>query len=111
VFLLGVPFMVLLLVVGPRVLPEFRAPAAGRLDPVSVALSLAAILPAIYGTKELAVHGAQAVPVAALVAGLGLEPRGIAVAVDGEVVTRRLWGERALAAGERVEVLSIAQGG
>ena len=31
----------------------------------------------------------------------GLEPRGIAVAVDGEVVTRRTWGERPLAAGER----------
>jgi sulfur carrier protein len=49
--------------------------------------------------------------VAALVSALGLEPRGIAVAVDGEVVTRRTWAERALAAGERVEVLSVAQGG
>ena len=49
--------------------------------------------------------------VADLVALLGIEPRGIAVAVDGEVVTRRTWGERALAAGERVEILSIAQGG
>jgi sulfur carrier protein ThiS len=26
-------------------------------------------------------------------------------------VTRRTWGERPLAAGERVEILSIAQGG
>ncbi|HET8617584.1 MAG TPA: sulfur carrier protein ThiS [Acidimicrobiales bacterium] len=49
--------------------------------------------------------------VASLVERLGLEPRGIAVAVDGEVVTRRAWGDRALAPGERVEVLSIAQGG
>ncbi len=49
--------------------------------------------------------------VAALVADLGLEPRGIAVAVDGEVVTRRTWADRPLAAGEQVEVLSIAQGG
>jgi sulfur carrier protein len=49
--------------------------------------------------------------VADLVALLELEPRGIAVAVDGEVVTRRTWGERPLAAGERVEILSIAQGG
>jgi sulfur carrier protein len=49
--------------------------------------------------------------VAALVAALGLEPRGIAVAVDGEVVTRRTWGERALAAGQAVEVLQVAQGG
>ena len=49
--------------------------------------------------------------VADLVALRGLEPRGIAVAVDGDVVTRRSWGERPLAAGERVEILSIAQGG
>ena len=49
--------------------------------------------------------------VADLVASLGIEPRGIAVAVDGEVVTRRPWGERPLAAGARVEILSIAQGG
>jgi sulfur carrier protein len=49
--------------------------------------------------------------VADLVASLGIEPRGIAVAVDGEVVTRRTWGERPLAAAERVEILSIAQGG
>jgi sulfur carrier protein len=49
--------------------------------------------------------------VAGLVASLGLEPRGIAVAVDGEVVTRRTWGERPLAAGNQVEVLQVAQGG
>lgn len=49
--------------------------------------------------------------VADLVATLGIEPRGIAVAVDGEVVTRRTWTERALAAGARVEILLVAQGG
>jgi len=49
--------------------------------------------------------------VADLVAALGLEPRGIAVAVAGEVVTRRTWGERRLVAGEVVEVLQVAQGG
>ncbi len=49
--------------------------------------------------------------VAALLASLEIEPRGVAVAVDGEVVTRRTWAERSLAAGERVEILSIAQGG
>ena len=49
--------------------------------------------------------------VSELLALLDIEPRGVAVAVDGEVVTRRTWGERSLAAGERVEILSIAQGG
>ncbi len=49
--------------------------------------------------------------VATLVAELGLEPRGVAVAVDGEVVSRRTWGDRRLTGGEHVEVLTIAQGG
>ena len=36
---------------------------------------------------------------------------GVAVAVDGEVVPRSLWNERALAEGEQVEVLQAVQGG
>ncbi|MEW2356486.1 MFS transporter [Spirillospora sp. NPDC029432] len=68
-FLLGVPAAVLLLVLGPLLLPEYRAPGAGRIDLASVALSLAAILPAVYGIKELA-HAPGALPVAVLGAGL-----------------------------------------
>ena len=45
--------------------------------------------------------------VAALVADLGLEPRGIAVAVDGEVVPAALG--RATLVGASIEILSIAQ--
>ncbi|MFI6501204.1 MFS transporter [Nonomuraea typhae] len=71
-FLLGVPFMLVVLLAGPAVLPEYRDRTAGRLDPVSVVLSLAAILPLIYGLKEVARGGWQLVPVAALVAGLAL---------------------------------------
>src|ERR687887_2211797 len=46
VFLLALPVMALLLVLGPRVLPEYRDPGAGRLDLVSAAMSLAAVLAA-----------------------------------------------------------------
>ncbi|WP_271216796.1 MFS transporter [Streptosporangium carneum] len=70
VFLLGVPVMVLLLVLGPVLLPEYRAPEPGRLDLTSVAMSLAAILPFIYGVKELAREGWAPVPIAGLVVGL-----------------------------------------
>ncbi|MET9349923.1 MFS transporter [Streptomyces termitum] len=70
VFLLGVPIMGLLLVTGPILLPEYRDEDAGRLDLASVALSLAAILPVIYGLKEIANDGFGAVPVAAVVVGL-----------------------------------------
>jgi DHA2 family multidrug resistance protein-like MFS transporter len=69
-FLLGVPVMVLLLVTGPILLPEHRNPDAGRLDPASVALSLATILPVIYGLKELAKNGWQPVSVMAVVTGV-----------------------------------------
>ena len=37
--------------------------------------------------------------------------RGVAVAVDGEVVPRRAWSETALADGQHVEVLRAVQGG
>jgi sulfur carrier protein len=43
--------------------------------------------------------------------GLGRDARGVAVAVDGEVVPRSEWGERTLADGSRVEVVDAIQGG
>jgi MFS transporter, DHA2 family, multidrug resistance protein len=70
VFLLGVPAMVLLLVVGPVLLPEYRDPKAGRLDPRSVGLSLGAILPLVYGLKEMAKAGWAPVPLLAIGTGL-----------------------------------------
>jgi sulfur carrier protein len=51
--------------------------------------------------------------VAAALARLGLSPdaRGVAVAVDGEVVPRACWELFALAEDARVEVLTAMQGG
>jgi sulfur carrier protein len=46
-----------------------------------------------------------------LVAELGLEPRGLAVAVNGEVVPRSAWPAHLLADGDQVEILTVAQGG
>ena len=39
------------------------------------------------------------------------DARGVAVAVDAEVVPRGAWDEHALAEGARVEVLHAVQGG
>ncbi|GLW94861.1 MFS transporter [Actinokineospora globicatena] len=69
-FLINVPAMVLLVVLGPVLLPEYRNPAAGRFDVRGALLSLAALLAVIYGIKKLAVDGFAPVPVAALVVGL-----------------------------------------
>ena len=70
VFLIGVPVMVLLLILGPRTLPEYRDPEARRLDLASAALSLLAILGVVYGLKEIAQDGIATVPVLSIVAGL-----------------------------------------
>ncbi len=43
--------------------------------------------------------------------GLDLDARGVAVAVDGEVVPRVAWGIFALSEDARVEVLTAMQGG
>ncbi|MEA2575532.1 MAG: transporter, family, multidrug resistance protein [Chloroflexia bacterium] len=72
VFLMAIPVMALLLVLGPRVLPEFRAPDAGRLDLRSAAMSLAAVLAVIYGLKEIAQNGLETLPALSIVAGLSL---------------------------------------
>jgi DHA2 family multidrug resistance protein-like MFS transporter len=71
VFLLGVPVMILLLVVGPRLLPEPPRGAA-RLDLPGAALSLAAVLAVIYGLKQLVAHGDTHVSALAVAAGLVL---------------------------------------
>ena len=46
-----------------------------------------------------------------LVTVLGIERRGLAIAVGDEVVPRSTWAERRLADGDHVEILTIAQGG
>ena len=70
VFLINVPVMAALLVLGPRLLPEFRDPGAGRADLVSAVMSLAAVLSVIYGLKQLAQSGLGATAVASIVGGL-----------------------------------------
>ncbi|MEU3861400.1 MFS transporter [Streptomyces sp. NPDC028722] len=57
VFLVNLPAMALLLVLGPVLLPETRNPRAGRFDLASVPLSMAAVLPVVYGLKEIPSEG------------------------------------------------------
>ena len=54
---------------------------------------------------------ADGVTVEALVRGLSSESRGIAVAVDGEIVPRSEWASAAVAPGQSVEILNAVQGG
>ncbi|HEU4319629.1 MAG TPA: MFS transporter [Acidimicrobiia bacterium] len=70
VFLMALPVMALLLVLGPRVLPEYRDPEAGRLDLLSAGMSLAAVLSTVFGLKELAIEGFSWRAAATLTVGL-----------------------------------------
>jgi len=71
-FLLAVPVMALLLILGPRLLPEYRDPNPGRLDLVSAAMSLAAVLAAIFGLKQIAQDGIGPLGVASILVGLAV---------------------------------------
>ncbi|MEU0437981.1 MFS transporter [Streptomyces sp. NPDC006290] len=70
VFLVNLPAMALLLVLGPLLLPESRNPAPGRFDLLSVPLSMAAVLPVIYGVKEIPSEGWRTEYVASVLVGL-----------------------------------------
>jgi DHA2 family multidrug resistance protein-like MFS transporter len=72
VFLLSVPVMVLLVSLGPVLLPEYRDPNAGKVDVISAALSLVAVLAVIYGIKQVVQHGPGGMSVFPIVAGLAL---------------------------------------
>ncbi|MEV4128799.1 MFS transporter [Nocardia sp. NPDC049707] len=72
VFLANLPVMAVLLVLAPLLLPESRDPRPGRFDWPSVALSLAAILPTIYGVQHIAQDGLSWLPTLAIAVGLGL---------------------------------------
>ncbi len=72
VFLLALPVMAALLLLGPLVLPEYRDPDAGRLDPVSAAMSVVALLAVVYGLKHLAQYGPDTSSLLVVAAGVAV---------------------------------------
>src|SRR5918999_1682517 len=71
VFLLAIPVMAVLLVLGPLLLPEYRDPEARRFDLISTALSLAGVLATIYGLKQIVQDGLGWLPVVVVLAARG----------------------------------------
>ena len=74
VFLMSVPVLLPLLVFAPLLVPESRDPRPGRIDPLSIALSMLTMVPIVYAIKEVAVHGFGVLPVILTVAGVGFGP-------------------------------------
>ena len=72
VFLINVPVMLMLLILGPVLLPEFRDPEAGHMDPLSAAQSVVAVLGVIYGIKRLAEDGWALLPIVSILVGLAV---------------------------------------
>ncbi|MGW1890812.1 MFS transporter [Streptomyces sp. NPDC002004] len=71
VFLINLPVMAVLLVVGVRLLPESRNPEPGPWDLISVALSLIGMVSVVYAVKETAAHGLGWEAAATAVLGVG----------------------------------------
>jgi DHA2 family multidrug resistance protein-like MFS transporter len=98
VFLVNLPAMALLLAVGPVLLPKGERRVGAPFDVLSSVLSLAAILPTIYGIKEWAAHGTEPQWIACIVVGLTLgavflrrqlhHPRAM---IDAELLRNRVF--------------------
>ncbi|GAA3537979.1 MFS transporter [Aeromicrobium flavum] len=69
VFLLNVPMIIVFVPAALAVIPESRDPNPGRFDPISVALSLLAMVPLVYAIKHGASAGLDDTTLAALAVG------------------------------------------
>ena len=109
VFLIGVPVMGLLLILGPRTLPEYKDPNARRLDLVSAATSLLAILGVVYGLKQIAQDGLSAPPVLTIVGGLllGFVFVRRQLRIESPIIDVRLFRIRAFSASLGTYLLGI----
>lgn len=109
VFLLALPVMVALLVLGPIVLPEYRDPEAGRLDLASAGMSLAAVLAVILGLKLLAQDGLAVMPAALVVGGLAVGGLWVRrqLALTDPMIDVRLFRIPAFSAALSVNFLSV----
>jgi DHA2 family multidrug resistance protein-like MFS transporter len=110
VFLVNVPVVIVLIVAGLAVLPESRNPRPGRIDLVSVGLSLAGILGVVYTIKEIAykgldhwdVYAAAVIGIGCLLAFLLRQPR-----LREPLMDLKLFGNRAFSATIGTTVLAM----
>lgn len=72
VFLINVPIAAVLIIGGPFLLEKNHSDREARIDLVSVALSVAAILALVYGLQEIAAGGISALSLLSASLGLGL---------------------------------------
>jgi DHA2 family multidrug resistance protein-like MFS transporter len=99
VFLINVPAMLVLLALGPVLLPGARPERTARFDLASSALSLLAIVPVVFAVKRTATHGLDglvattaAVGVLAAIAFVVRQKRAVTPMVNLSLLSSRLTG-------------------
>lgn len=109
VFLVNLPVVALILALAPLLVPESRDPAPGPYDLPSAALSLAAVLPVVYGVKEVAAGGAPATAAACITVGLLLGWVFVRrqLRLDSPMLDMRLFRIRAFSVGVATNLMVV----
>ncbi|MCV2459865.1 MFS transporter [Streptomyces sp. ICN988] len=109
VFLINLPVMAVLVVVGVKLLPESRNPDPGPWDLASVALSLIGMVGVVYAVKETAAHGFAWATLAAGLLGAaalyGFVRRQLTMPVP--LLDMRLFGNRGFSGAVLADLLTI----
>ncbi|MEV4434289.1 MFS transporter [Streptomyces sp. NPDC049555] len=109
VFLINLPVMAVLVLVGIKLLPESKDPAPGPWDLPSVLLSMAGIVAVVYAIKEGATHGLswQVAGVAAcgVLALTGFVRRQLSL--DAPLLDMRLFHHRGFSAAVLADLLTV----
>jgi DHA2 family multidrug resistance protein-like MFS transporter len=115
--LIGVPVMALVVIMAPLLVPEYKAPdAAGQRMPdvLSVLLSMAALLPFVYGVKDYAKSGLTVTAVVATLVGIAFGVVFVRrqLGLDTPLLDVRLFRNRSFSGALGVWLLSaVALGG
>ncbi|MFF3331963.1 MFS transporter [Streptomyces sp. NPDC002888] len=109
VFLINLPVMAVLVLVGIRLLPESRNPNPGPWDMRSVVLSLVGMIGVVYAVKEAATHGLTWETLAAALLGAaalyGFVHRQLTLPIP--LLDMRLFRNRGLSAAVLADLLTI----
>ncbi|MEU7280743.1 MFS transporter [Streptomyces sp. NPDC045431] len=109
VFLINLPVMVVLVVVGIKFIPESKNPAPGPWDLLSVALSLVGMIGVVYAVKEAAAHGLRLDMAVAAVIGVGALTWFVRrqLRLEAPVLDMRLFHHRGFSGAVLADLLTI----